>query len=170
MSIRIGGNPQPLKMPQLRFIYTKLLFKSTGQTIDGFGLNQVGYRRSQLFLNTAGGFPGLQGQPQEQLDIAAYVESFDTGMAPTVGYTRTITSTNITSSSIVSDWATLESQAAAANCSLIAEGSVNGRVGTPVYNPSLQTYVNSVSGAIYTHAQLAGLVTSGNIFTIMGPR
>ncbi len=169
LSIRVAANPQPLKIPQLRFTYTKLLFNHNGPTIDGFGLNHGGDTNGLFaFLSNTNGFPGLQGQTQDQLDLAALSESFDTGMAPAVGYTRTMTSANVSSSSIVSDWATLEAQAAAGNCSLIAEGSVNGSVGTLVYNPTTATYTNQHSGTTYTHAQVAALVQGGATFSIMG--
>ncbi len=168
LSIRQGLEPQPLKIPQLRAIYTKLLFNKTGQTIDGFGLNNGGDTPGLASFLGNGAFVGLTGKVQLQNDIAAYMLSFDTGMAPTVGYTRTVTSANITTPSITSDWATLESQAAAGNCSLIAQGAINTSPRTLLYNPTTALYTNEAGGASYTHAQLSAIIAKGGIMTIMG--
>lgn len=168
LSIRQGLEPQPLKIPQLRAIYTKLLFNKTGTTIDGFGLNNGGDTPGLSAFLGNGAFVGLVGKTQLQNDIAAYMLSFDTGTAPAVGYTRTVTSANVTNPSIVSDWATLESQAAAGNCSLIIQGAIQAKPRTLLYNPTTATYTNEAGGGTYTHAQLAAMISNGGILTVMG--
>ena len=162
--------PQPLKVPQLRAVYQKLLFSGISQTIDGVGLDDDGSIPGLLsFLSQLSAFPGLAGRTSDKSDIGAFVASLDTGVAPTVGYSRTLLSSNVTSSSIVSDWSTLESQAAAGNCGLVAAGTIKGVLTNLGYAPSSQTYfVQNGGGVAYTHAQLVSLVQNGDTLTIMG--
>jgi hypothetical protein len=166
---QIPEENQPLKVTLLRETYQKLLFiknSANGQTIDGFGLTHDGTADTLIdFL--AKTFPNLSGQAQNILDIAAYNLSFDTGMAPSVGFAHTLDATSVTISQITADWATLESQAAAGNCDLIAEGTVHGVISELLYQPAQGKYL-STTGAAYTHAQILTLVSRNDILTVMG--
>ena len=70
-----------------------------------------GGRPSARFLK-ASTFSGYTAQ--QKADINAYMISFDTGTAPAVGYSRTLTKNNVTNAASVTDWALLQSQAAIA--------------------------------------------------------
>ncbi len=167
--IQPAGTPQPLKVPQLRNVYQKVLkapyVTSTGlQVIDGFGLTHDG-------STTLPGFFAAKSftlySPQQVLDISAFLFSFDTGTAPAVGYTRTITSANYNTSSVQSDWTTLQSQAAAGSIDLIARGTLGGILHGLKYVTSLNIYVSNTLGN-YTQAQLQTLIQKGDTLTFMG--
>ena len=166
---RVTNLDQPTKVPTLRNVYQKLDFntKAGASSIDGFGLGADG-GLDTLFQVLAS--PALGGLPKQmQLDLAAFLKSFDTGMAPAVGYTRTVTSANASSSSITSDWALLEKQAAAGNIDLIIKGTANGQLHGFLYQASSGTYeIDTVTQGSYTKSQLVNLITTGDTMTIMG--
>jgi len=161
------GFPQPLKTPQLRNMYQKILFSSKigGDSIDGFGLSHDG-DASQVagFLE---GLPFKSYSSQQKTDIGAYVLSFDTGTAPAVGYARTMSSVNVADSGVQSDWATLQSQAAAGNIDLIGRGTIGHRVHGLLYQPSNAMYVAD-TGAQYSKAQLQTFIQAGDTLSFMG--
>jgi YVTN family beta-propeller protein len=159
--------PQPLKTPELRNSYQKLLFnRFAAQTIDGFGFHHDGSTSQfkEFFTNRAFNYT-----PTQQTDIAAYVMSYDTGTAPAVGYTLTLRANNVSSASAQSDWATLQARAAAGDIDLIARGTINQVVHGLLYQPSTQTYIGDTSGiGPYTQAQLQALVQAGDTLSVMG--
>jgi DNA-binding beta-propeller fold protein YncE len=162
--------PQPLKKPQLRNIYQKLLFTpGSGSTIDGFGMDHDGNvgaeeNTTATFLKAAT-FSGYTAQQKADLD--AYMLSFDTGTAPAVGYTRTLTTQNVTSTASQTDWSLLQNQAAIANIDLVVNGTLSGKVHGLLYQPSAGNYISN-QGVLYTKAQLQTLVLAGDTLTIMG--
>lgn len=65
-------------------------------SIAGFGFDNNGevdtlYR----FLSAVSVFPGIASNTTAKLGLVALMLSFDTGMAPAAGYTRTVTSANV---------------------------------------------------------------------------
>jgi YVTN family beta-propeller protein len=159
---------QPMKTPQLRAIYQKRLFDSEGtETIDGFGMTHDG-TASGVFVFLQG--PKFSGYTEtEKTDIAAFELAFDTGTAPAVGYTRTLTAANVATAGVQSDWTLLQTQAAAANIDLIARGTINGQLHGLLYQPSSSTYISDTSGlGPFTQAQLQTLIQAGDILSIMG--
>ncbi len=167
--IQPAATPQPLKVPQLRNVYQKVLKApyptSAGlQAIDGFGLTHDG-------STTLPGFFAAKSftlySPQQVLDISAFLFSFDTGTAPAVGYTRTITAANFNTAPVQSDWATLQSQAAAGSIDLIARGTLGGILHGLKYVPSLNLYISNTLGS-YTQAQLQNLIQKGDTLTFVG--
>jgi hypothetical protein len=165
-----SNDPQPLKNPQLRNIYQKQLRNAQGykggvSVIDGFGLDHDGYVSGNQGFFTASIFSLYSAQ--ETLDMSAFMLSFDTGTAPAVGYTRTMTSAMVTNSTVQSEWATLQSQAAAGSCDLIANGTLNGVVSGLLYQPSSQNYISN-TGSTYTRAQLQTLIQKGDTLSFMG--
>jgi DNA-binding beta-propeller fold protein YncE len=160
---------QPMKVATLRNVYQKLDFNNAAgaNSIDGFGITQDGSFATlfQLLASVVlGGFPH-----QTELDAAAFMKSFDTGMAPAVGYARTVTGANVTSTSITSDWTLLQNQAIAGNIDLIIKGTANGQLHGFLYQPSSGTYeIDTVTQGPYTQAQLINLISDGDTMTIMG--
>ena len=157
---------QPLKIPQLRAIYQKGLFsRQAASTIDGFGLVHDGAKSSMVAFLQDTAFSGYTAT--EKNDIAAYAMCFDTGTAPAVGYTRTLTAANVTSS--LSDWTTLQLQASAspANIDLIGRGTLGGVLHGLLYQPSSNNYISD-TGTLYTQSQLQALVRTGDTLSIMG--
>src|ERR1700681_4106003 len=87
------------------------------------------------------------------------LQCFDTGMAPAVGYTRTLTAANVNTNSAVKDWILLQSQAAAGNIDLIVKGTVNGQIRGMLYQPASSNYATDKTGVgPFTQAQLAAKV------------
>lgn len=107
---------QPMKITTLRNVYQKLNFANAAgaRSIDGFGLGSDGSMSNFAQILAQPVLGGFANDPQAQADVGAFLVSFDTGYAPAVGYTRTITTSNVSSSSITADWTMLQSQAAAA--------------------------------------------------------
>ena len=157
--------PQPMKVPELRNVYQKLLFTASATTIDGFGLGHDG------------SFPGLAAflsssifksyTAAEKTDITAYSLCFDTGTAPAVGYTITLTAATVASSTALTNWTTLQSQASAGNIDLIARGTLKGQVHGILYQPSASNYISDTN-ALYTQAQLEALIAAGDTLSVMG--
>jgi DNA-binding beta-propeller fold protein YncE len=161
--------PQPLKNPQLRNVYQKLLFTPTASsTIDGFGLDHDGnVGAASAFERFLGASVFAGYTAQQKADINAYTLSFDTGTAPAVGYSRTLTASTVKIAAAQSDWALLQSQAAIPNIDLVVNGTLNGQVHGLLYQSSAGNYISD-TGTLYTKAQLQTLVLAGDTLTIMG--
>jgi hypothetical protein len=102
-------------------------------------------------------------------NLAAFVQCFDTGTAPAVGYTRTVASTNVTSTSISNDWSLLESQAAAGNIDLIVKGTLDGRLHGLIYQPGSANYrPDTTNLTTFTKAQLITKIQNGDRLSVMG--
>jgi YVTN family beta-propeller protein len=162
---------QPMRVPVLRDVYQKLTFSNLpgSETIGGFGLGNDGQLATLIELIQQPILGIFSTDPQGQLDIAAYLLCFDTGVAPAVGYTQTMTSANVTSSSITSDWATLQSQAVAGNIDLIAKGTINGQLHGLLYQVATNNYETDTSGlGPFTQAQLISFISAGDTLSVMG--
>jgi hypothetical protein len=166
----LGNAPQPLKVPELRNIYQKLLFNNNPRTdsIDGFGLNHDGNTPDmQSFLKEA--FPLIARNATNLADLSAYSLCFDTGIAPSVGYSRTVTATNLNTLPVVQDLVLLSSQAKAGNIDLIAKGTIQGKVHGLLYDAVSNTFLADQSGlGPFNQSQLGTLVKNGDTLTFMG--
>lgn len=158
--------PQPLKVPHLRNIYQKLLYtRHDSTTIDGFGLTHDGTVSTLADFLGQSPFNGYTSQ--QKTDIAAYMLCFDTGTAPAVGFTITLTSANVNSQQEQSYWATLQSQAAVGNADLIARGTIQGRVHGLLYEPGENLYLSD-DNQKYTQSQLQTFIQNGDTLSFMG--
>ena len=109
----VQRKPQPEKDAQLRNVYQKVLMSNIAgsRTIDGFGLTHDGSNATLKQFLGSSVFAGYTAT--EKTDMIAYMLSFDTGTAPAVGYTITLTAATLATSQ--GDWGTLQAQAAAGN-------------------------------------------------------
>jgi DNA-binding beta-propeller fold protein YncE len=158
---------QPMKTPQLRAIYQKRMFDNKAtETIDGFGLTHDGSSSDVLAFLHGPDFSGFT--ETEKADIAAFEMSFDTGTAPAVGYTLTLTAANVLNS--LSGWTTLQARAAAGDIDLIARGTINGKLHGLLYQPSSNQYITDTSGlGPFSQATLQGFIqNNGDTLSIMG--
>ncbi len=162
---------QAFKVPQLRAIYQKLDFNNAAgtNTINGFGFTHDGTDPNlQTFLSRPV-FVNIRNDTTIKNNLAAFVQSFDTGTAPAVGYTRTVTAANVGSASISNDLALLEGQAALTNIDLIVKGTINGVRHGLVYQPSNGIFLPDTTNlTTFTTSQLAALAAAGDTLTMMG--
>jgi YVTN family beta-propeller protein len=162
---------QDFKVPQLRAIYQKMHFNNSPgtNTIGGFGIVHDGTDPSlQVFLSRPV-FVNIRSNDTIKNNLAAFVQCFDTGTAPAVGYTRTINSNNLATASISNDWSLLESQAALTSIDLIVKGTLDGQRHGFLYQPLSGNYrPDSTSLTNLTHAQLYAKIGGGDTMTIMG--
>jgi len=163
--------PQPFNIPHLRNLYQKLNFSNTAgaDTIAGFGLTHDGAQP------TVASFLGLHLFQTNALDsttksnLSAYLQCFDTGMAPAVGYTRTLTAANVTLADVANDWNLLENQAALTNIDLIAKGTIDGKLRGLLYQSRGNGYrPDTIGMAPLTRAQLQAKILAGDTLTLMG--
>jgi DNA-binding beta-propeller fold protein YncE len=159
---------QPLKNPHLRNVYQRLLYNLAGPTsVDGFGLDHDGkvpgitaFFHGSSFVNYS---------QQQKTDMTAFMLCFDTGTAPAVGYTRTLTQSNVSTTSAQKDWSTLQQQAGVGNIDLIARGTIKGQVHGLLYQPSSNNYIlDTGAPGPFTQAQLQSFIQNGDILSFMG--
>jgi DNA-binding beta-propeller fold protein YncE len=162
---------QDFKVPQLRAIYQKTHFNNIAGTnsIGGFGFTHDGTDPTlQVFLSRQV-FVNIRNDTTIKNNLAAFVQSFDTGTAPAVGYSRTLTSNNVSTSAITNDWTLLENQALLTNIDLVVKGTVNGSRHGFWYQPTSGLYTSdSTKLGTLTHGQLFTNVQNGDTITLMG--
>jgi len=109
---------QPLKVPHLRNVYQKLLYTlGQSESIDGFGLDHAGFFTNFAQFFTASSFVNYSAT--QKRDMGAYMLCFDTGTAPAVGLTQTLTAANVATQAVKNTWTLLQNQAKADNIDLI---------------------------------------------------
>ena len=158
--------PQPLKIPHLRNMYQKVLYtRHQATSIDGFGFAHDGSFSTLLDFLAQSTFKGYNNQ--QKIDMVAYMLCFDTGTAPAVGFTITLTSANVNNQQEKSDWTTLQSQASAGNIDLIARGTIKGQVHGLLYQASHNRYLSD-AGQTYSQNQLQNFIQQGDTLSFMG--
>lgn len=160
------GATQSVKNPSLATTYQRLGFnpaagqvsrKGFGMLHDGVGANlPLGHPYTLAQFNTV----------DEVADLKAFMLCFNTGTAPAVGASRTVTSSNAGSSPVIADIALYESQAVGGAVELVVKGAVAGAQQSFLYKPATQLYEpNSVGGTPLTRAALLALLGSNNAIT-----
>jgi len=140
---------QAFKVPQLRNMYQKTGFTdAAGPQKRGFGFLHDGSIDNLLtFLN----LPVFNfANNQERRDLEAFVLSFDTGMAPSVGRQVTVNGATKSLAGVVSLLDSLYAQAEAGNCDLIAHGRTGGVERGYFYQAGTATFLSDYNpeGAI----------------------
>ena len=174
---------QHMKIPHLRNLYQKTAFRNIPGTasLAGFGFGHDG-RDATLFDHFAAPrFRVLTNNSIVKSNLAALLLCFDTGTAPAMGYSRTITPANVKTDSISNDWAMLERQASSrfrdafilvgsvTNISLIAKGTIDGKRRGLLYRPNTGDYVTDKTDVgAFTHAELVSKITNGDTLSVMG--
>jgi YVTN family beta-propeller protein len=167
------GSAQPVKTPHLRTVYQRANFsRQTGAVnITGYGLLKDG-TGFDLPIGHPYALADFDNNPavaaQEQADLEAYVLGFDTGTAPSVGYSVTVTPANRNLSLVLNDLTTLEGQTASA-CNLIARGVVGGRARHYLFDNPSQKYLSDHSGEVpLTRAALLAMLSGDDALTFLG--
>jgi hypothetical protein len=161
-----------MKVPHLRNVYQKLSFNNTpgAQTIGGFGITHDGSDSTLFAFLGRNPFGLFKNDTTRKSNLSSFVQCFDTGMAPAVGYTRTLVAANVTLTTVSNDWAVLESQAVGGtNIDLIVKGTIDGRRCGLLYQPGPGNYKpDTVSLPTFTRAQLTAKIQAGDTLSIMG--
>ncbi|HEX5735088.1 MAG TPA: beta-propeller fold lactonase family protein [Blastocatellia bacterium] len=162
---------QAFKVPQLRNVYQKLSFNNAGgaTTVGGFGILHDGSVPSLFAFLSNPVFQNFSNDTVRKTNLTAFLLCFDTGMAPAVGYARTVTAANVNNTAVTNDWTLLEGQAVAGNIDLIVKGTVNGQRMGLLYRPASNDYQTDRTGVgPFTRTQLRNGVTVGDVLTPMG--
>jgi YVTN family beta-propeller protein len=168
---------QNFKIPHLRNVYQQTTFNNApgGKSIAGFGMTHDGSEPSVSSFLRRPQFPLNAGNAAVRADLEAYMLCFDTGMAPAVGYARTMVAANVNSPSISNDWLVLEGQARTqdtfgiAYIDLIAKGTLDNHPHGLLYDPVSDTYlVDWTNIPPLTHAELQSKILAGDTLTFMG--
>ena len=165
------GQDQPMKIPHLRNVYQKLNLSRLPGTVSasGYGIEHDGSLSSIFDLLSQAAFGQLAKDFVRKVNIAAFVECFDTGTAPAVGYTRTASASNLIDPTIQQDWTVLEGQAAVGHIDLIVTGTLGGQPHGLLYRPGSDDYVaDSAALGPLTRDQLVLLVILGDTLSVMG--
>jgi YVTN family beta-propeller protein len=162
--------PQAMKVPQLRNLYTKVGFnKNVGaQSVLGYGFTHDGAVANLFEFLSAPVFGSFANDTTRKNNIAAFLLCFDTGIHPAVGYSRTVTAASVGTAVVTNELDLLESLAAAGTIDFIAKGTVNGQVHGLLYQPATNNYATDQSGlGPFTRSQLGSFVTAGDRLTWM---
>jgi hypothetical protein len=166
------GEPQSFKVPHLREIYQKMTFTNTpgAETIAGFGIVHDGQDASLFEFLSRSVFGVFSDDSVVKRNVSAFVQCFDTGMAPAVGYGRTLSPLTVDAASVSNDWRLLESQATVlTNIDLVAKGTVDGVSRGFLFQPASATYrPDTTNLPAMTHGQLRAKVLSGDTLTLLG--
>ena len=167
---------QDLKVPQLRNLYKKTGFHDEmGATNKrGFAFLHDG-SLDQLSNLLRGGHTASfnfgatpESADANRADLEAYLNSFDTGMAPAVGFQVTFTGSNNSDPLPLGRLDTLRGQAEVGNCDLIAKGRSNQRPRGWLYLGSDQWKPDKALGSNLSTAQLLAFAGPGGEITISG--
>jgi len=162
---------QDFKIPHLRNIYQKGNFNRNpgAVSIGGFGFVHDGVDDTIFRFLSRPVFGVFATDSTIKNNLEAFLHCFDTGTAPAVGYTRTISVANLASPAVSNDWRLLEQQALANNVDLVVKGTVDGQVRGLVYNRALSNYrPDTTNLTAMTHAQLEAWILAGDTLTVMG--
>ena len=162
---------QDMKVPQLRNLYKKTGFTNLPGVTNkrGFGFTHDGAIDNVFdFLHFSGfNFPG--GDPQRR-DVEAFLMTFDTGLAPSVGYQLTFDGANNADPTLRARLDSLRAQAESSpgNCDLIAKGRLAGQPRGWLYQGSDQWKSDKAADALRSTAQLLALAGRGGELTVSG--
>lgn len=122
------GVPQGFKVAQLRNAY-----KKTGGEVDAQGFRIAGYAylhdgsdATAAALLSRAVFGTLSNDAANKTRLQRYVLSFDTGVAPAVGYQVTLNLASVDQANTVAAANLLLAQVGQGNCDLLAKGELDG--------------------------------------------
>lgn len=167
------GGRQPMKTPSLRTTHHRAAFDPSpgGESVSGFGLGHDGASGLRSLPTTH--FYELDVLTGADFaDVTAFVLSFDTGTAPSVGRSRTVTPESAGLPETTADLALLETQAARPEgCDLVARGTVAGQPRQWLFDPATRRYLpdSAASGAAdWTRQQVLEALAPGDALTFLG--
>jgi YVTN family beta-propeller protein len=162
---------QPIKTPSLQTVHQRALLDTRpgAVNITGFGLSHDGSGGRQ-FLPTVHFYELDELTGQDFADVTSFLLCFDTGTAPAVGSSRTVTAANRGEAVVTKDLAMLEAQARGANvCDLVARGRVGGQCRQFLYDKALQLYrTDRASDLALSREQLLAMLGPEDALTFLG--
>jgi hypothetical protein len=109
----------------------------------------------QVFIN-------LVNDPTNRTALMRFLESFDTGMAPIVGFARTVGQADANAPAVVADLALMVARTAAQDCDLVATGLLDGARQGFVYDvPSAQFVPDRLLAPAVSLAALRSALANG---------
>ena len=119
---------QHFKIPHLRNVYQKANFNHSpgAVSIGGYEFVHDGIDDTLFNFLTRPVFGTFANNTTIKNNLEAFVLCFDTGTAPAVGYTRTVTASNVNASAVRGDWTLLERQAVSNSIQVIVKGRSTG--------------------------------------------
>ena len=160
---------QDFKAPQLRNVYQKLHFKrsATAVSLSGFGLIHDGAEPGVVSFLSRPVFDLFSNDPVRKRNLNAFMQCFDTGTAPGVGYTRTVNAATLAGGG--ADWTLLESPTITANADLVVRLIDGGARRGFVYRPATHDYLSDQAAVgPLSRAAIESLIASGATATFMG--
>jgi YVTN family beta-propeller protein len=169
--LRNFGGMQSIKTPSLQTVYQRALLdtRAGAANVSGFGLGHDGSGGRQ-FLPTVHFYELDALIGNDFADVTAFLMCFETGTAPAVGFSRTVTPVNAGDSSIGAELTTLEAQARGANvCDVVVRGRVAGQWRQFHYDKVLQLYRSDrAAESPRTRTELIALLGADDALTFLG--
>ena len=164
---------QDFKIPHLRNVYQKMHFTNSpgAQSITGYGIVHDGTDPSLFTFLSRPVFGTFANNTTIKNNLSAFVQCLDTGTAPCVGYSRTVTALNYNSAAILSDLAMLETQAVGVtNIDLIVKGTIDGKQRGLLFVPGPNNLYRSDKTGVgpFTRSALMAKIQAGDNLTFMG--
>lgn len=166
------GLSQPVKNPPLRTLYQRQYYdgRAGAESLSGFGLLHDGTGYVMPIVHPY--VLDLLETPQEFADVTAFLNCFDTGTAPTVGYGPTVTTANRSQPSVTSDLALLESRTIPDavgfyDCDLIARGFIGGESRSYLWKSGAYRS-DRASDAPLSRSALLNSLAAGDWLSFMG--
>lgn len=150
---------QSIKNPPLRLVYQRAgIFDPTpgGDSLSGFGLGSDG--SSHLLPKGHPYFLDILRNQSQLDDLEAFILSFDTGTAPSVGRDLAVTA-ETDPAAVAAHLDLLEARATLGECGLIATGQLDGSPRSFRWDAATQRYLSdSVAEATRTRGELLSLI------------
>jgi len=164
---------QDLKVPHLRNLYKKTSFldQPSAQNKRGFGYSHNGAVDLTSNFDHGPGFsygPDSATAADNRRDLTAFLNAFDTGLAPSVGFQLTFDGTNNSDPTALLTLDTLTAQVAATNCDLVAHGRVGGQARTWQYVGGGEWKPGKALESNVTTSNLIALAGLGSEITVTG--
>lgn len=169
--LRNVGGAQSMKTPPLQTVYQRAHFDSRSGSVNfsGFGLlhDGTGGNRS---LPTVHFYELDELVGSDFADVRAFLMCFDTGTAPVVGMSRTVTLRNRDDAGLIGELALLEFQSPGSHaCDLVVQGRLTGDLRRFTYDPPTLRYRgDSQRLPLLTREQLFDRLTEGDALTFTG--
>ncbi|MES2705094.1 MAG: YncE family protein [Verrucomicrobiota bacterium] len=165
------GSTQPVKTPHLRLAHQHTPFSRAAGAVNisGYGILKDGTApTSDMPIGHPYALANL-ATLQQFNDLRAFILAFDTGTAPAVGRSRTVTAPPAAGSPAEADIALLETRANAADCDLTVQGVTGGRLRSFVWDKGTARYLPDRAGEpSLTRALLLESLGEGGALTFSG--